>query len=123
MLHVFKTYRYFKVPNKGANSRLKRQLNRDLTKDEIIYKLVYTEGCVSVISPRMRDYMFMFTYAKKESVLYYEEELPHIEDVLKKHNIVYAIYNAKTDECITPYPAKIVEPIDIALTQIQTINS
>lgn len=123
MLYVFKTYRYFKVPNKGANSRLKRQLNRDLFKDEIIYKLVYTEGCVSILSPTTDDYALMFDFAKKESILYYKEELPHIEYLLNKHKIVYTIYDAKTNECITPYPAKIVQPIDIALTEIQTIKS
>lgn len=123
MLYVFKTYGYFKVPNKAANARLKRQLDRELEKDEIIYKLVYTEGCVSIISPKLADYMFMFDYAKKESVLYYKEELPYIEQILNRHKMEYAIYDAKTNECVSPYPAKIVEPIDIALTEIQTVKS
>lgn len=123
MLYVFKTYGWFKVPNKGANARLKRQLDRSLEKDEMIYKLVHTEGCVSVLSPRMSDYVIMFDYCKKESILYYEADLPYVKMILDRCNIKYAIFNAKTNECVSHYPAKIIEPIDIALTEIQTIKS
>jgi hypothetical protein len=71
----------------------------------------------------MDDYAFMFDFAKKESILYTEEELPYVEQILKRHKMVYTIFNAKTNECVTPYPAKIIQPIDIALTEVQSIKS
>lgn len=117
MLYVFKTRGIFDVPNPGANARLRRQLNRQLTPDEVITIPTETYGYVSVVRPTLPDYMVMFHYYKRESVFYYKEELAIIEYILSKEKINYNIYDVNSNELI-PLPA-IVLPIDIALTEIK----
>jgi len=123
MLYAFKTNNWFDVPHIGANARLKRQLGRDLEPDEVITKKMFTEGYVSVVKLVESKPLIMFHYSRKQSVLYYKEDLPYVESILKRHKMKYSIHTAKTDECVQPYPAKIDEPINIALTEIQTVNS
>jgi hypothetical protein len=115
MLYVFKTHGWFDVPFKPANDKLRRQLGRHLEFDEVIKKPVYIEGCVSVLKFTQSDPMLMFHYDKKESLFYYKEELPYIEHLLNKYGVKYAIYNAKTNECVQSYPAIFNPTIDIAL--------
>lgn len=122
MLYTFKTNGWFDVPHLSANARLRRKLGRELEPHEMITKKIYTEGYVSVIKLVESKPLIMYHCSRKHSVLYYKEDLAYVEAVLHKHDIKYSIFTAKTDECVQPYPAKIEETIDIALTEIQTIN-
>jgi len=116
MLYVFKTHGWFNVPFKPANDRLRRQLGRQLLVDEVITKPAYMEGCVSVLSLTLTGPIIMFHYAKKESIFYTEDQLAYMELILNKYGIKYAIYNAKTNECVKPYPAI------IAVEQAETVG-
>lgn len=99
------------------NRKLAKKLKRKLLPEEITYKDFEYFKYISILSFKTSNYNIRFGLCKDEAILYLEEDLEYIKEILKGED--YHIIDANTNP--TPPSRRKAAAINIAL-QPETVG-